>query len=558
MPYWIAAPGQTADCAGWATVKEEAGDLVVVGCHQLKQGAIDQAIAISLSEGDQSLFMGEWGKRDLSGEPIVICDIDDTLIRGGELVERVYAYADGVEGALFLVTGRAESSRVDTERELSNLGVEYSRLIMNNGSTANSNTFKKQTAEKLLETYNVVLAIENNEDARRAYASLGIDTMNPADIPDLPMKEEDSMPSVEVRDAGDWEMLNERQQEQAESIAELALKFGMFDQTTGANGAHYAPADKNPFKAEGLACRNCVFFDEINKQCQVVSGVIEPEAVCKLWVIPESELGGQPESEVMAENRFAGVAENLIEKLFKETRGAKRDVRTQDINFEIRALDETGMRFSGYAAVFNQPSQDLGGFIEYIKPGAFARSLASRNKIMLLWNHDTSAPLASTRNGSLTLREDAKGLYVEATLPDTNLGRDIAAQVRSGLTDSMSFGFKVNKDSWNANGDQRTLEDVSLFEVSLVSFEAYSSTAGTVAVRNYVATAEKVAIEADVLADAMNNFEQGNSLSADQVSVINQVLEKLAPEVEAEKPNAELLALKKKKFDLLVKDLNID
>ena len=192
MPYWIAAPGQTADCAGWATVKEEAGDLVVVGCHQLKQGAIDQAIAISLSEGDQSLFKGEYGKRDLNGDPIVVCDIDDTLIHSGNLVARVYEYAKSVEGALFLVTGRPESSRAATERELSGLGVEYSRLIMNDGSTANSNTFKKQTAEKLLETYNIVLAIENNPDARRAYASLGIDVMNPADIPDMP-KEEDAM-----------------------------------------------------------------------------------------------------------------------------------------------------------------------------------------------------------------------------------------------------------------------------------------------------------------------------------------------------------------------------
>jgi HK97 family phage prohead protease len=361
----------------------------------------------------------------------------------------------------------------------------------------------------------------------------------------------------ELRDAGDWEMLNERQQEQAEDIAELALKFGMFDQSTGANGAHYAPAENNPFKAEGLVCRNCVFFDAINNQCQVVSGDIEPEAVCKLWVIPESEIGAQPD-EMMNENRFVAIAEQLLEKVFKETRAAQREIRTQEINFEIRALDETGMRFSGYAAVFNEPSQDLGGFVEYIKPGAFARSLNTRNRMMLLWNHDTSAPLASTRNGSLSLREDARGLFVEATLPDTNLGRDIAELVRSGTIDAMSFGFKVQKDSWNDAGNVRTLEDVSLFEISLVSYPAYESTAGTVAVRNYVAVADKTEIDATVLADAMNNFEAGNTLSTDQVEAITTVLSKLAPAVEEEKPNADLLALKKKKFDLLVKDLHIN
>lgn len=429
MPYWIAAPGQTADCAGWATAKEENGDLVVIACHELKQDAIDQAVAISLSEGDPELFKGEWNKP-----------------------------ADQVEAS--------------------------------------------------------------------------------------------DEPVAELRDSGDWEQLNERQQEQAESIAELALKFGMFDQTSGANGAHYAPAEANPFKADGLVCRNCIFFDEINNQCQVVSGPIEPEAVCKLWVIPESE-------KMTDENRFVDIANNLVQKLVGETRGKQREIRTQDINFEMRAIDETGMRFSGYAAVFNSASRDLGGFVEYIKPGAFARSLASRNKIMLLWNHDTSSPLASTRNGSLTLREDERGLYVEATLPDTTLGRDIAEQVRSGLTDSMSFGFQVKKDSWNPAGNERTLEDVALFEVSLVTSEAYAATAGTASVRNYVATAEKVDIDAEVLAEAMNDFEQGKELSQEKAGVIQAVLEKLTTPSAEETPSADLLAIKRKQFELLLKELDL-
>ena len=95
---------------------------------------------------------------------------------------------------------------------------------------------------------------------------------------------------MEPETVEEYDLLNERQKEQAEGYAELAVKFGMFDQTTGANGAHYAPADKNPFVAEGLACKNCVFFDEMNNQCQIVSGDIEPDAVCKLWVIPEQTL----------------------------------------------------------------------------------------------------------------------------------------------------------------------------------------------------------------------------------------------------------------------------
>ena len=86
----------------------------------------------------------------------------------------------------------------------------------------------------------------------------------------------------------EWDQLSERQQSQAEDLAELVLEFGKFDQSPGADGAHYAPAKSNPFPE--LVCRSCIFFDELNNGCQIVSGSIEPEAVCKLWIIPESAL----------------------------------------------------------------------------------------------------------------------------------------------------------------------------------------------------------------------------------------------------------------------------
>jgi hypothetical protein len=89
-----------------------------------------------------------------------------------------------------------------------------------------------------------------------------------------------------------WDMLNERQQEMAEHLSELVTEFGMFDQTSYADGAHYAPAAKNPFKADGLICDNCIFHNEANKQCQIVAGPIENEAICKLWVIPENLIKG--------------------------------------------------------------------------------------------------------------------------------------------------------------------------------------------------------------------------------------------------------------------------
>jgi len=222
----------------------------------------------------------------------------------------------------------------------------------------------------------------------------------------------------------------------------------------------------------------------------------------------------------------------------------KTEVRTNHI--EIRAMGD-GMTFSGYASVFDQPSEPL-PFIEYVKPGAFKRSLQSRNRMMMLWNHDSSNPLASTRNGSLQLTEDSTGLKVTATLPDTTLGRDIAELVRTGVVDSMSFGFSVKRDSWSKDGQTRYLEDVTLYEVSLVSTPAYEGTAGTVSVRS------GDVISADALADALLRIESGEELDAEQGALISDVIAKLVKTPEVEEVQGDILALKQKKLQLLMKE----
>jgi HK97 family phage prohead protease len=221
------------------------------------------------------------------------------------------------------------------------------------------------------------------------------------------------------------------------------------------------------------------------------------------------------------------------------------ETRNRHVKLEVRAGSD-GMTFEGYAAVFNSPSEPL-PFTEVIAPGAFRKSLQGRHRMMLLWNHDASQPLASTRNGSLRLTEDATGLFVSATLPNTTLGRDIAEQVRSGLTDAMSFGFQVKKDSWSADGSTRTLHEVALHEVSLVSFPAYEGTAGSVSVRS---------IDADTLADGLLRLESGEELSADQAQTIKEVVDKLSATEEAPAAEGDVLALKKKKLDLLMMGAN--
>ena len=147
--------------------------------------------------------------------------------------------------------------------------------------------------------------------------------------------------------------------------------------------------------------------------------------------------------------------------------------------------DEMPMRFRGYAAVFDSPSEPL-PFVESIAPGAFKRSLASGREVRMFLNHNTDQVLGSTRSGTLVLKEDERGLWVENDLPPTSVGRDLSILMQRGDVHSMSFGFSIPRggDSWSEDGQSRELREVILHEVSVVTgFPAYPATIGA-SVRN--------------------------------------------------------------------------
>lgn len=139
---------------------------------------------------------------------------------------------------------------------------------------------------------------------------------------------------------------------------------------------------------------------------------------------------------------------------------------------ELRA--SAGNVLDGHAAVFHQLSKDLGGYREKILPGAFSRSILEDN-VIANWNHDQQAiPLARNKSGTLELSEDEVGLRTIIHLPDTALARDIYQSVKRKDTTSMSFAFFTRKDSWSANGSQRTLIEASLVDVAIVNTPAYA------------------------------------------------------------------------------------
>lgn len=143
------------------------------------------------------------------------------------------------------------------------------------------------------------------------------------------------------------------------------------------------------------------------------------------------------------------------------------------------------MKITGYATVFDSPSVDLGGFVETIRAGAFARSLADGHGVFFIHHHNFADLLGSTRSGSLRLAEDRRGLHFELDLPETSLGRDVHTLVKRGDLASMSFAFTVNGaagEAWKEKPDgtlARELIDLNLYEIYTVALPAYKATSVT-------------------------------------------------------------------------------
>lgn len=142
-------------------------------------------------------------------------------------------------------------------------------------------------------------------------------------------------------------------------------------------------------------------------------------------------------------------------------------------------------RISGYAALYNVLSEDLGGFRERIAPGAFDASLASGADVRAFWNHNPDLVLGRVQNETLRLLTDDEGLGYDLDLPDTQPGRDALVLIGRGDVDQMSFGFYILEDSWDQVDDEtvRTLIRVDLIEISLAAIPAYPQTSAAVRVR---------------------------------------------------------------------------
>lgn len=160
----------------------------------------------------------------------------------------------------------------------------------------------------------------------------------------------------------------------------------------------------------------------------------------------------------------------------------KKETRAINISeMRVETRDDGKMVVSGYAIVYNQEA-DIWGDKEIILPGASTRTLKEHDQYYL-WQHDSSKPLARKLIGTLTAREDEKGVFIEAFFIDSTFGKDCYLAIVTKLVDKQSFAFDVRKDRWETetrDGKEvwiRYIEEFdTIYEFSAVTWPAYEGT----------------------------------------------------------------------------------
>lgn len=497
MPYFIEQVP-----TGWNTVKD---DGEVLGKHKTKTQAIAQMVAVSLAEG-----IAPGGERAVeAGSYSPPAGVAVAAKRALQWI------ADGFAGSGFTAVGRARAVQLASGADVS--ADTVNRMI---------SYFARHEVDKQATGFN------NGEDGFPSAGRVAWDAWG--------------------GDAGQsW--VNGLNESQNRDVAIDADKIDVRQM----EGYILSELQDKAYSLKGDALETIAKLAEtVYELCEIVDSMGEPVVVEDVVepVEPIEPLAVEEDSVRFVDP--SKVAE-LHERGERVMAGIERREMLHDL--EIRQEGD-GMTLRGYAAVFNSPSQPL-PFIETIQPGAFRDSLKSRNDVKLLWNHDTSVVLGSTRAGTLRLTEDSRGLLVEADLPMTQAGKDAAISISRGDVTAFSFGFRIpaGGDEW-ASASERVLKRVNVHEVSVgVAFPAYTATDGTANVRSMNELSEKIlklaelrGVSAEELTDALLALENGEELTERQGDLLTDTLGKvLKKDPEVTNPQA-LLDLKKKQLDLLM------
>ena len=456
MPYFIT--DTAAGCSGWATIKD---DGEVIGCHETKEAAIEQMVAVSLAEGIEP-----GGERALPDNyrPALSPDVPEGRACGNCVfyneakVEGDKAYCekwdDYVSGAYYCNAWQPDDGGEDDDDEMRVLidVPQYIQIAAEKGLTYQQNGYGGDG-----------LTDQTIEEARQLRAG---------------QVEDDKVTRMRawiLRHRIDWEDV-----------------------------ARNNNPDDEDFPGPGAVA-------------------------AYLWgVDPTAENGA---------DRVLEWADGVLAPIETEERFDVKELETRALpmgEFTVTEGEDGQKTFTGYAALFGAPSSGL-PFTEVIAPGAFRRTLSrvadGKKIVSFLFGHDETRALATTASGRLALTEDERGLKVEARLDpaDPDAAGVISKLTHEAAAMGMSFGFTIPKNGDQWDEDTRTLREVNLFEVSVLSAgqtPAYPATLGLTSVRK---VASRMGVDGDRLISAIESLKSAQPLTEQDVEVIETVTEKLAP-----------------------------
>lgn len=501
MPYYIT--DESADCSGWAVVKDDGEQ---IGCHDSKQDAIDQMVAVSVAEGIEP--GGERaGPDELSVGDYVRWDSSGGIARGR--ITRIVR-----DGTLDVP---------DTDLTLNADAENPAALIRVYRPDGDGWSASDTVVGHRFRTLTKIDPLPEPSDDRDETRQVDLD------VPGY------------IRDAAARGLEFHEEGLSGDGVVAATVR----DARRMANGEI---TEDKVIRASAWAARHAVDLDADGAR-PGDDGFPSAGAVAHyLWGIPTGD--GYADARGWFDRKADQIkAERvMIEATPVSPRTEGSSVEFREITSEIRA--ETDGRFVGYAAMFDQPSQPL-PFVERIAPGAFSRSLRNRKRDVRLYvNHNSDLVLASRRSGTLNLEEDERGLRVEADLPNTSYANDLRELMNTGVVDRMSFGFSISGrggDSWSDDGTERVLRAVTLHEVSVVTgFPAYESTSA--ALRSLERLSKRTSLDVDDLVDTINSIADGEEIDAERAAAL---LEAVKVSKDDESPAA--LGLKAARLDLLAK-----
>jgi HK97 family phage prohead protease len=439
MPYGISE--NQPDCSRWAAVvQREDGSFETLACYDTKQEAIDRMVAQSLAEDLEPI--GEVGTRELPDNyrPALADDVpegracgncvfyDETKVvgEGDELRAYCEKWDEYVNGGFYCNAWqpKAEMDDDDDEPEEESVAVEERQISLI------APDFMAASARRGLRLHEEGFSGDGLVPATVA------DARRMANGQALSEAKWRKIPAWIARHIGDLDAV--QGDEITAGLVAMLLWGGGASKTSARRTQAYAQRIVDTLNAE--EDRNVQRKDVIcsTSMAELREAIADPTEV--RWCVKKAD-----------EKRFVAFT-----------------------NLEARQ-DGEGNKLIGYASVFDSPSEPM-PFVEYVRRGAFAKTLNDGADVRLLIDHE-GVPLARTKSGTLMLEEDDRGLRVEASLDPANpdAARVISAMKRGDIS-QMSFAFRTIKDSWNSDRSVRELKEVQLYDVSVVTFPAYEET----------------------------------------------------------------------------------